>query len=83
MSVHERAGRAAARRDAELMASSGAVGAPTSAEAWAEWIMDQADRHQRNGSLTLNELTTFLPRHAFTEWLTQARDRFLRCYYVA
>lgn len=35
-----------------------------------DWIMYHADRHSRNGTLTVNELRTFMPHHPFTAWLT-------------
>ena len=50
----------------------------TNSDDWAKWIMHTADRHNRNGLLTVNELRTFLPRHEFTEWLTQESEKLLK-----
>lgn len=35
----------------------------------ARWLMRKADRHCRNGMLSVNELHTFLPGHPFVVWL--------------
>jgi len=38
---------------------------------FARWVMDTCDKHLQNGSLTVNELKTFLPSHPFKDWLTK------------
>jgi len=46
------------------------------AHKYARMIMDSADKHSRNGRLSVNEMRTFLrggPFEAFTAWLTGAR----------
>eukprot|EP00658_Telonema_sp_P-2_P083345 TRINITY_DN9000_c0_g1_i1.p2 TRINITY_DN9000_c0_g1~~TRINITY_DN9000_c0_g1_i1.p2 ORF type:complete len:188 (-),score=41.44 TRINITY_DN9000_c0_g1_i1:227-790(-) len=50
----------------------------TSAKSLAGYIMKQADRHCRNGRLTLNELQTFLPRHGFTRWMSKNRGQMFK-----
>ena len=47
----------------------------------AAWVMNAADRHCRNGQLTMNELSTFLPDHPFTQWLLKG-ERKLLCHDV-
>eukprot|EP00658_Telonema_sp_P-2_P083347 TRINITY_DN9000_c0_g1_i5.p1 TRINITY_DN9000_c0_g1~~TRINITY_DN9000_c0_g1_i5.p1 ORF type:complete len:137 (-),score=35.35 TRINITY_DN9000_c0_g1_i5:227-637(-) len=49
-----------------------------SAKSLAGYIMKQADRHCRNGRLTLNELQTFLPRHGFTRWMSKNRGQMFK-----
>ena len=45
---------------------------------FANWVMDNADQHSRNGVLSVNELRTFLPDHPFTDWLTRDRGTLIR-----
>ena len=45
----------------------------------AEWVMHRADRHCANGTVTMNELRTFMPaNHPFTDWIIQGRGNLLR-----
>lgn len=44
----------------------------------ARWLMEKADRLDRNGELTMVELMAFLPHHPFTEWFTRQRQNLLR-----
>lgn len=51
------------------------------AQQYANAIMETADRHCSNGSLTVNEMRTFLSRtpfEPFLEWLTGDRLRYFR-----
>ena len=43
----------------------------------AGWILEMADKHLKNGQLTMNELESFLPSHPFTAWFMNRRSNLL------